>query len=58
LSLGTLATIADAEEVEVMAWEDADCVTLDSQGVIQRIWNLQYDALVMDRRDPEETETG
>jgi len=26
----------------VTAWEDHDTVTLDSQGVIQRIWNLQY----------------
>jgi len=40
--LGTMATVADAEELGVMlAWEDADRVALDSQGVIQRIWNLQ-----------------
>ena len=39
--LRTMATVADAEELGVMlAWEDADRVALDSQGVVQRIWNL------------------
>jgi len=39
---GTLATVADAEEVGVMlAWEGGDAVALDSQRVIQRIWSLQ-----------------
>ena len=35
--------MADAEEVGVfLAWEDSDIVALDSQGVIQRIENLEY----------------
>jgi len=41
--LGTMTTVADAEEVGVMlAWGEKDTVALDSQGVIQRIWSLQY----------------
>ena len=44
LYLGEWATVADAEEVGVLlAWEDCDRVVLDSQGVIQKMWNLQYD---------------
>ena len=40
--LGTLATIADAEELGVsMAWEQHDTVALDSMGVIQRIQKLR-----------------
>jgi len=40
--LGTLATIADAEELGVsMAWEEHAIVALDSMGVIQRIQKLQ-----------------
>jgi len=43
LYLGEWATVADAEEVGVMlSWENSDVVALDSQGVIQRIANLQY----------------
>jgi len=43
LYLGEWATVADAEEVGVMlAWENHSVVALDSQGVIQRIQNLQY----------------
>jgi len=42
LYLGSLATVAAAGVV--LAWEDWDKVALDSQGVIQRIWNLQYHA--------------
>jgi len=35
--------VADAEEVGVLlAWENNNVVALDSQGVIQRISNLQY----------------
>jgi len=42
LYLGEWATVADAEEVGVLlAWENYDRVALDSQWVIQRIWNLQ-----------------
>jgi len=42
--LGTMATVADAKSLGVkLAREDADCVALDSQGVIHRIWNLQYE---------------
>jgi len=41
--LGTMATVADAEEVGVtLAWERCDTVALDSQGVIQRIVDLMY----------------
>jgi len=41
--LGEWATVADAEEMGVLlAWEDKDVVALDSQGVIQRIYNLRY----------------
>jgi len=41
--LGEWATVADAEEAGVMlAWEEHNTVALDSQGVIRRIWNLQY----------------
>jgi len=41
--LGEWATVADAEEIGVLlAWEESDIVALDSQGVIQRISNLQY----------------
>ena len=41
--MGEWATVADAEEVGVLlAWENRDKVALGSQGVIQRIWNLQY----------------
>jgi len=44
LYLGEWATVADAEEVGVMlSWEGHDIVVLDSQGVIQRIMNLQYE---------------
>jgi len=44
LYLGEWATVADAEGVGVLlAWEDYDRVALDSQGVVQRIWNLRYD---------------
>ena len=44
LYLGEWATVADAEEVGVLlAWEDCDRVALDSRGVIQKMWNLQYD---------------
>jgi len=40
--LGTMATIADAEELGVsMAWEEHDVVALDSMGVIQRILKLR-----------------
>jgi len=43
LYLGEWATVADAEEVGVMlSWENSNTVALDSQGVIQRIANLQY----------------
>jgi len=43
LYLGEWATVADAEETGVMlAWEKCSVVALDSQGVIQRIWNLRY----------------
>jgi len=43
--LGTMAAVADVEAVGVMlAWGDADRVALDSQGVMQRIWNLQSNA--------------
>jgi len=42
--LGTMATVADAEELGVMlASEGADRVALDSQEAVQRIWNLQYE---------------
>jgi len=41
--LGTLATVAEAEEMGVvMAWEQCDTVSLDSQGVIARIHNLKF----------------
>jgi len=41
--LGEWATVADAEEVGVLlAWENSDVVALDSQGVIQRIYNLRH----------------
>jgi len=41
--LGEWATVADAESAGVMlAWEEHNTVALDSQGVIQRIWNLQF----------------
>jgi len=41
--LGTWATVADAEAVgEMMAWEDHGRIALESQGVIQRIWNLHF----------------
>jgi len=44
LYLGEWATVADAEEVGVMlSWERYDVVALDSQGVIQRIANLQHE---------------
>jgi len=44
LYLGEWATVADADEVGVLlGWEDKNVVALDSQGVIQRIQNLQYD---------------
>lgn len=43
LYLGTWATVADAEEVGVMmAGKECNRVALDSKGVIQWIWNLQY----------------
>jgi len=43
--LGTMATVADAEEMRVtMAWERCDVVALDSQGAIQRIYNLMPQA--------------
>jgi len=42
--LGTMATVADAEALGVkLAWEGVDCVALDSQGVLRRTWNLQYE---------------
>ena len=45
LYLGEWATVADAEEAGVMlSWESCDVVALDSQGVIQRIVNLQHEA--------------
>jgi len=41
--LGTMATVADAEELGVsLAWEENDVVVLDSKGVIQRIQGLAY----------------
>ena len=41
--LGSLSTVADAEEVGVMlAWEECDIVALDHHGAIQRIWDMQY----------------
>lgn len=44
LYLGEWATVTDAEEVGVLlGWENSNVVALDSQGVIQRIANLQYD---------------
>ena len=44
LYLGEWATVADAEEAGLLlAWRDSDVVVLDSQGVIQRMANLQYD---------------
>jgi len=40
--LGTMATVADAEELGVsMGWEKHDVVALDSKGVIQRILALR-----------------
>jgi len=43
LYLGEWATVVDAEEVGVLlGWESSNIVALDSQGVIQRIVNLQY----------------
>jgi len=43
LYLGQWAIVVDVEEAGVMlAWEEHDRVALDSQRVIQRIWNLQY----------------
>jgi len=43
LYLGEWATVADAEEVGVLlAGENHNTVALDSEGVMQRIWNLQY----------------
>jgi len=45
LYLSTLATVADAESAGVMlAWKEHSTVALDSQGVIQRIWDLQFNA--------------
>jgi len=39
----TMATVAGAEAVGVMlAWEGCGKVALGRQGVIQRIWSLQY----------------
>ena len=36
--------MADVGEVGVLlAWESHDIVALDSQSMIQRIWNLRYD---------------
>ena len=44
LYLGKWETVADAEKTGVMlAWEEHDRVAIDSQGVIQGIWNLQFD---------------
>jgi len=41
--LGTMATVADAEELGVsLAWEECDVVALDSWGVIQRIQGLAH----------------
>jgi len=41
--LGEWATVADGEELGVlMAWRSKNIVALDSQGVIQRIQNLQH----------------
>jgi len=43
LYLGTMATVADAEEVGMaLAWEKSDMVALDSQGVIHRIRELMH----------------
>jgi len=43
LYLGEWATVGATEEVRVMlSWERNNIVALDSQGVIQRIANLQY----------------
>jgi len=40
--LGTVATVADAEELGIsMAWEEHDVVALDSKGVILRIQALR-----------------
>jgi len=40
--LGTMATVADAEELGVsLAWEKQDVVALDSKGMIERIQTLQ-----------------
>jgi len=41
--LGTMATVADAEELGVsLAWEESEVVALDSKGVIQRIQSLAH----------------
>jgi len=41
--LGTMATVADAEELGVsIAWEENEVVALDSKGVIQRIQSLAH----------------
>jgi len=41
--LGTMATVADAEEMGIaLAWEENDVVALDSMGVIQRIQSLTH----------------
>jgi len=43
--LGMMATIADAEALRVsMAWDTCNVVALDSQGVIQRIQGLVFQA--------------
>jgi len=62
--LGSLATVTDTEEVGVMlAWEECDVVALDSQGAIQRIYNLQYKLTisgpeVVDRREAKRANGG
>jgi len=41
--LGTMATVADAEELGVsLAWQEYDVVALDSKGVIQRVLGLMH----------------
>jgi len=43
LYLGEWASVADDEEAGViLAWEGYDRVALGSQGVMQRVWNLQH----------------
>ena len=56
--LGTMATVADAEELGVsLAWEKCDVVALDIQGVISWIQELMPTP-VMDRGETDETNGG